>query len=99
VSEVDTHLVSLSLSLVGVISGGLLLHGGLGDTIILELLVVLVDILELLLVVLHHHAHLEHTLGEVLDGDVSHVVTVEELELENLVGNGLVKLVIILVNS
>merc|ERR1712157_350319 len=60
VSKVNAHFVTLSLLLVGVISGGQLLHGVLGDTVILHLVVVLVHVGNSLLVVLHHHADLEH---------------------------------------
>merc|ERR1719197_1881292 len=93
--QVSAHLVALSLSLVGLVLGRLLLHRVLGDTVLLEHVIVLVDILELLLLVLHHHADLEHALGEVLDWNLLHSLTVDELKLKDLLGNSVIKLIIV----
>lgn len=98
VSNIDTHLVSLSLLLVSFILSGLLGHRGLTNTITLELIVFLVDILELLLLILHHHTDLEHTFFKVLDWDLLHGFTIEELKLKDLLGLSWLEFIVIFIN-
>jgi len=98
VSNIDTHLVTLSLLLVGFILSRSLGSRGLSNTIFLELVVFLVDILELLLVVLHHHTDLEHTFFKILDWDLLHGFTIEELKLKDLLGSSWFKFVVIFIN-